>query len=92
LGGSSHRTPVDRLILSLAEQRRDLGLSLRQLGELASYSGETVRLVEADRARNPVTVCHLRLALLVFELYGRPLVFDEDLDALLHIRRAPVAA
>lgn len=82
-----HRTsPVDRLALGLEEQRVAVGLSPRQLGELAGYSDQTVRNIEAGRTRNPITVTRLRLALIAFELYGgTPRGLEEDLVALLQV-------
>lgn len=92
MSGSSHRNALDRVVLSLAEQRIDLGfLPAQQLGELAGYSAQTIRNVETGRIRNPATVTRLRLALLVYELYGQPRLLEEDLGALLHIEREEVA-
>jgi transcriptional regulator with XRE-family HTH domain len=71
-GSRRNDGPGDRLVEGLAEQRADLGLSPRQLGELTGLSRSTVRDVEQGRNRHPHTVVRLRVALAMVELYGKP--------------------
>jgi transcriptional regulator with XRE-family HTH domain len=61
-----------RLLASIPEQRRDLGLSLRELARLSGVSRPTIAKLEAGRPVDEALAMRLAVTLTVFELYSEP--------------------
>lgn len=58
-----------RIALGLEETRRDLGLSVRQVAQLAGVSPATVHKLEAGRNVQPALVIRVATALTITELH-----------------------
>jgi transcriptional regulator with XRE-family HTH domain len=68
-----NRTPVaERIALAIPEQRRDLGLSERELARLAGVSRWQVARLERGEPVDPAVMVTVAAALTIVELYRDP--------------------
>jgi transcriptional regulator with XRE-family HTH domain len=61
---------TERVALAIPEQRRELGLSLRQLARLTGVSRATIAKLEHGGHIDPVLLLRVATALLVLELHA----------------------
>jgi transcriptional regulator with XRE-family HTH domain len=61
-----------RVALAIPEQRRGLGLSLRQLERLSGVSRNTIARIERGGRVHPALMVRVATALMVLELHAEP--------------------
>lgn len=65
-------THIDRLALAVPGQRRDLGISRRELAECAEVSEATIVRIEAGVRVRPANVVRVALVMAALDLYAAP--------------------